>query len=123
MNKSQDIDVLFDYFMSHTAQPQGQRGNGVGCFLGGIFRTVLPLLKNNCVSFQFNKRKPIEDIQPQEKRRKITSKPKVTKKKKTKKSYKKEKPTKKTKHSSKSSAKKKTSKRKVYKDIFSDGVH
>lgn len=54
MEKNGDVDLLYDYFLSHSnldptnsySRIESQFGCGVGSFLGGMCRTVFPLLRN-----------------------------------------------------------------------------
>jgi hypothetical protein len=61
MNKVNDVDLLYEYFISHSnsdLDPTNtysnntlQNGCGVGSFLGGLFRTILPILRRSTVAF------------------------------------------------------------------------
>lgn len=58
MNRRRDHDVYAEYYLNQAgsgfgniyAGPSYQRGYGVGSFLGGLFRTVYPLLKKGTIA-------------------------------------------------------------------------
>lgn len=58
MNKNGDVDLLYEYFLSHSnldptntySRNVSQFGCGVGSFLGGMFRTVFPLLRKGSMA-------------------------------------------------------------------------
>lgn len=58
MNRKSEHDIYTDYYLSQAgsgfsniyAGPSFQRGYGVGSFLGGLFRTVYPLLKKGSIA-------------------------------------------------------------------------
>lgn len=50
MDKKSEIDFLFQYFLSQSDENFGavlrsQKGNGVGNIFGGLYSTIMPLLK------------------------------------------------------------------------------
>jgi uncharacterized membrane-anchored protein YjiN (DUF445 family) len=53
MNKVNDVELLYDYFISHShldptntyANNVAQNGTGVGNFLGGLIRSILPIIR------------------------------------------------------------------------------
>lgn len=105
MEENRDVEFLYEYFMSQNTRPLCQKGSGVGCFLGGIFRTVLPLFIQSFTN-------------PPVKKRKLKEEP-ALKSKKIKKEYKKPRKNKKPTQSRKTPRKKKSTVKK-FKDIFED---
>jgi hypothetical protein len=58
MNKINDVELLYNYFISHShldptntyANNIAQYGTGVGNFLGGLIRTILPIIRKTSMA-------------------------------------------------------------------------
>lgn len=120
MNINQDVDILCEYFLSHTSSSQGQSGGGVGYFLGGIFRNLLPLFREKNEPIRTPKRKLEYEFEGEEIKKK---KKKNRKEKKAKKILKKARSQSKPSQSAGKTKKRRLSKKKskkILNDIFND---
>jgi hypothetical protein len=58
MNKINDVELLYEYFISHShldptntyTNNIAQNGTGVGNFLGGLIRTILPIIRKTSLA-------------------------------------------------------------------------
>lgn len=66
--------------MNYSVRTQGQRGGGVGCYLGSVFRTVLPLFRETNPPSSSLKRKHEETPLKKNKKPRVQNKSKQSRK-------------------------------------------
>lgn len=77
---NKDVEFLYKYFINHSVRAQGQRGGGVGCYLGSVFRTVLPLFRETESPSSGLKRKHEETPVKKNKKPRVQNKSKQSRK-------------------------------------------